>query len=148
METSSEEVMRVNYTSPLKIIKQCLPHMISNQYGRIINMGSIWMNISKPNRSAYSASKSALHSISKSITSEYALQGILCNTISPGYISTDLTYQNNSKSQLSVLSQNIPVGRLGTPEEVAKLTYQLTIDNTFITGQNIVIDGGYSCTTY
>lgn len=147
LEVSNDEVMKVNYFAPLEIIKQCLPHMISNHYGRIINIGSIWIDILKPQRSAYSASKSALHSLTKAITSEYSPQGILCNTISPGYIGTDLTYQNNTKEQLDSFIKNIPVGRLGTPKEVAKLVYQLTIENTFITGQNIIIDGGYSCTT-
>lgn len=145
---TDEEVMKVNYFSPLQIIQQCLPYMTSNKFGRIINIGSIWIDFSKPSRSAYSASKSALHSLTKSITSEYSSQGILCNTISPGYIGTDLTYQNNTKEQLSLITQSIPVGRLGTPEEIARLVYQLTIENTFITGQNIVIDGGYSCTAY
>ena len=148
LEITDDEVMRVNYTSHLEIIKQCLPYMISNGYGRIINMGSIWINTSKPLRSAYRASKSSLHSLTQSITSEYTPKGILCNTISPGFIGTDLTYQNNTKEQLALISQHIPVGRLGTPEEISKLTYQLTIENTFIAGQEIIIDGGYSCTTY
>jgi len=145
LEVSDYETMRVNYFAPLEIIQQCLPYMISNRYGRILNIGSIWINISKPQRSTYSASKSALHALTKSITAEYAPHGILCNTLSPGYIGTDLTYQNNSKEQLNLIAQNIPVGRLGTPEEIGQVSYQLTIENTFITGQNIIIDGGYSC---
>lgn len=147
-DISDEEVMRVNYFSPLKIIQQCLPHMVQNQYGRILNIGSIWIELSKPQRSAYSASKHALHSLTKSITSEYAQYNILSNTISPGFIATDLTYQNNTKEQIEEIVKNIPVKRLGTPDEIAHLSYQLTINNTFITGQNIVIDGGYTCTAH
>jgi 3-oxoacyl-[acyl-carrier protein] reductase len=75
LEITDDEVMRVNYTFSLEIIKQCLPYMISNGYGRIINMGSIWINTAKPLRSAYSASKSSLHSLTKSITSEYTPKG-------------------------------------------------------------------------
>lgn len=146
LDISDENVMRVNYFSPFKIIQQCLPHMIQNRYGRIINIGSIWIQLAKPKRSAYSASKHALYSLSKSITSEYARYNILCNTISPGFIATDLTYQNNTEQELEKIVENIPVKRLGTPEEIANLVYQLTIENTFITGQNIFIDGGYSCT--
>ena len=145
---SDDIVMRVNYYSPLEIIQQCIPYMVDNQYGRIINIGSIWIDIAKPGRLAYSASKNALHALTKAITVEYSHLNILANTISPGYIGTDLTYQNNTKEQLALISQNIPIGRLGTPEEIAMLAYQLTIENTFITGQNIIIDGGYSCTTY
>jgi 3-oxoacyl-[acyl-carrier protein] reductase len=148
LDIDNDEIMRVNYTSPLEIIQQCLPYMISKEYGRIINVGSIWIDSAKPKRLAYSASKNALHSLTKALTAEYAHKGILSNTISPGFISTDLTYQNNSTEQLTALQHNIPVGRLGLPEEIARLVYQLTIDNTYIAGQNIKIDGGYSCTIY
>lgn len=145
---SNDEVLRVNYLAPLEIIQQCLPYMVEQNYGRIINIGSIWIDTAKPKRASYSASKSALHSLTKSLTAEYAHEGILSNTISPGFIGTDLTYQNNTKEEIALLTGQIPVGRLGYPEEVARLTYQLTIENTFISGQNIKIDGGYSCTTY
>jgi 3-oxoacyl-[acyl-carrier protein] reductase len=147
-QITDQEVMRVNYTSPLEIIQQCLPYMVKQNYGRIINIGSIWIDIAKPKRAAYSASKSALHSLTKSLTSEYAFNNILTNTISPGFIGTALTYQNNTKEELTLLSAQVPVGRLGTTEEIAKLVYFLTIENTFITGQNITIDGGYTCTTF
>jgi 3-oxoacyl-[acyl-carrier protein] reductase len=147
-DVSDEEVMKINYFSPLQIIQQCLPYMVKQNYGRIINIGSIWIETSKPKRAAYSASKSALHSLTKSLTAEYAHEGILTNTISPGFIGTDLTYQNNTQEEIDSLTKQIPVGRLGYPKEVAQLVYQLTVENTFISGQNIKIDGGYSCTTY
>jgi 3-oxoacyl-[acyl-carrier protein] reductase len=147
-QITDQEVMRVNYTSPFEIIQQCLPYMVKQNYGRIINIGSIWIDIAKPKRAAYSASKSALHSLTKSLTSEYAFNNILTNTISPGFIGTALTYQNNTKEELTLLSAQVPVGRLGTTEEIAKLVYFLTVENTFITGQNITIDGGYTCTTF
>jgi 3-oxoacyl-[acyl-carrier protein] reductase len=140
-----EEVMRVNYFSPLKIIQQCLPYMIEKNVGRIVNIGSILGNLSKPERSAYSASKSALDMLSKSITSEYSKYNILSNTISPGYIKTDLTYKNNTSEQLEVISKKIPLNRLGGTEEIAELVKFLTLRNTYITGQNIIIDGGYTC---
>jgi len=147
-EISDEEVMRVNYFSPFEIIQQCLPYMMSRKFGRIINIGSIWIDLAKPKRAAYSASKHALHSLTMSLTAEYAKYNILSNTISPGFIGTDLTYQNNSKEEIERLISNIPVGRMGTPEEVTNLVYDLTISNTFISGQNIVIDGGYTCTAH
>ena len=142
------EVMLVNYLSPLKIIQQCLPHMVKNQYGRIINIGSIWIDTAKPGRLAYSASKNALHALTKAITAEYGHWNILANTISPGFIETELTFQNNTQDEILKMIHNIPVSRLGKPEEVAQLVYQLTVENTFISGQNIIIDGGFSCTTY
>jgi NAD(P)-dependent dehydrogenase (short-subunit alcohol dehydrogenase family) len=142
------EVMMVNYLSPLEIIQQCLPYMVEKQYGRIINIGSIWIDTAKPGRLAYSASKNALHALTKAITAEYGHWGILANTVSPGFIETELTFQNNTPDEILKMIHNIPANRLGKPEEVAKLVYQLTIENTFISGQNIIIDGGFSCTTY
>jgi len=147
-EISDEEVMRVNYFSAFEIIQQCIPHMVSQRYGRIINIGSIWIDLAKPKRAAYSASKHALHSLTKSLTAEYGEYNILSNTVSPGFIGTDLTYQNNTKEEIENLISNIPVGRMGKPEEVADLVYTLTVSNSFISGQNIVIDGGYTCTAH
>jgi len=147
-EINDKEVMQVNYQSPLSIIQQCIPHMLSNGYGRIVNIGSIWIELAMPKRLAYSASKNALHALTKAIVTEYGSQGIIANTVSPGFIGTDLTYQNNSESEIQNIKNKIPLKRLGTPEEIAKLTYQLTIENSFIAGQNIIIDGGYLCTAH
>jgi 3-oxoacyl-[acyl-carrier protein] reductase len=144
-DMDQELVMKVNYYSPLKIIQQCLPYMISQNFGSIVNIGSIWSNISKEKRAAYSASKSALESLARSITSEYGKFGILTNTVSPGFILTDLTKQNNTEGQIKELERNIPLNRLGTVNEVAELIYFLATKNSYITGQNIIIDGGYSC---
>lgn len=148
MDISDEEVMMVNYTSPLQIIQQCLPYMIKQNFGRIVNIGSIWIDVAKAKRAAYSASKSALHALTQTLTAEHAANNILTNTVSPGFIGTDLTYQNNTKQELDRLIGNVPVQRLGTPEEVADLVYYLTVNNNFITGQNIIIDGGYTCTAH
>jgi 3-oxoacyl-[acyl-carrier protein] reductase len=122
--------------------------MVHQKYGRIINIGSIWIDLAKPGRLAYSASKNALHSLTKALTAEYAQYNILSNTISPGFILTDLTTQNNTPEELEKLKENIPIKRLGLPSEIAKLVYLLSIENTYISGQNIKIDGGYLCTTY
>lgn len=145
-DVSDISIMTVNYFSPLSIVQQCLPYMVRMGYGRIVNIGSIWGTFSKKNRSAYSASKSALDSLSRSVTAEYARYNVLSNTISPGYIDTPLTHKNNNKNDLEIIRNNIPLGRLGIPYEIANLVYMLTIDNTYIAGQNIIIDGGFSCT--
>ena len=139
-------VMKTNYFSPLKITQLCLPYMKSNCYGRIVNIGSVWIEQTKTLRHAYSASKSALHELTKSLTSEFSKYNILANTVSPGFILTDMTKQNNNAEQIQKLAHQTPVNRLGTTEEVANLVYFLTVENSFITGQNIIIDGGFSCT--
>ncbi len=141
-------VMQVNYLAPLQIVQQCLPYMVSKQYGRIINIGSIWINTAKPARLAYSASKNALHALTKAITAEYGHFNIIANTVSPGFIKTELTLENNTPKEILNILHNVPASRLGEPAEVAKLVYQLTVENTFVNGQNIIIDGGFSCITY
>lgn len=147
-DVHTTEVMRVNYLSPLEIVQQCLPYMARRKFGRIVNIGSIWIDLAKERRSAYAASKSALHSMTMSITAEYASLGIVANTVSPGFIETDLTRQNNSPEELVRLSDAVPAKRLGMPEEVAELVHFLVVRNTFISGQNIRIDGGYQCTAH
>jgi 3-oxoacyl-[acyl-carrier protein] reductase len=119
--------------------------MIQQRLGHIINIGSIWSNIAKEKRAAYSASKSALESLARSITSECGKYGILANTVSPGFILTDLTKQNNTDDQIKELENNIPLNRLGTVNDIANFIYFLATQNSYITGQNIIIDGGYSC---
>jgi 3-oxoacyl-[acyl-carrier protein] reductase len=141
-----EEIMTVNYFSPLRLFKLCLPHMKKQNYGRVVNIGSVWVDYAKPGRSSYSASKNALHSLTKAITAEYGSYNILANTVSPGFFITDMTFQNNTEEDLKNLRSKIPLGRLGYTNEVADLVYFLTVKNSYISGQNIVIDGGYSCT--
>lgn len=141
-----EEIMHVNYFSPLRLFKLCLPHMKKQNYGRIINIGSVWLDYAKPGRSAYSASKNALHSLTKAITSEYGAYNILANTVSPGFFITDMTFQNNTEEDIKDIRSKIPIGRLGYTSEIADLVYFLSVNNSYISGQNIVIDGGYSCT--
>jgi 3-oxoacyl-[acyl-carrier protein] reductase len=141
-----DDIIKTNYFAPLSLVKLCIPHMIENNYGRIINIGSIWVDYAKSGRSVYSATKNALHALTKSITAEYADKNILANTISPGFIMTDMTLQNNTEEDIERIKSQIPVNRLGTTEEVANLVYFLTVENSYISGQNIRIDGGYSCT--
>ena len=141
-----EKMMTVNYFSPLRLFKLCLPYMKKQNYGRVVNIGSVWVDYAKPGRSSYSASKNALHSLTKAITAEYGTYNILANTVSPGFFITDMTFQNNTEEDLKDLRSKIPLGRLGYTNEVADLVYYLSVNNSYISGQNIVIDGGYSCT--
>jgi 3-oxoacyl-[acyl-carrier protein] reductase len=140
--------MQVNYQAPLSIIQQCIPYMVTKGYGRVVNIGSIWIELAMQKRLAYSASKNALHALTKAIIAEYSDKGIICNTVSPGFIGTDLTYQNNSELEIQKIKEKVPLRRLGTPEEIANLVLYLTVENSFIAGQNIIIDGGYSCTVH
>lgn len=145
LDSGDKNVMSVNYYSPLEIIKQCIPHMVNQKYGRIINIGSVWIDFAKEKRLDYSCSKQAMHGLTKIVASEYGKYNILTNTVSPGFISTDMTFSNNSPEQINTLSNSIPLKRLGTPSEIASVVYYLAVENSFINGQNIIVDGGYSC---
>jgi len=139
-------VMRVNYHAPLRIVQQCLPFMVYQRFGRIVNIGSIWIDLAKHDRLSYSASKAALHSLTRSLTAEYASYGILSNTVSPGFVKTDLTFANNTEKDLRTTICNIPLNRLCEPREIANIVYYLCVENTYMSGQNIVVDGGFTCT--
>ena len=145
LDIVNNEVMKVNYESPLEIVQQCLPYMINNRYGKILNIGSIWINTAKKGRLQYAASKNALHALTKSIVAEYSHHNIIANTLSPGFVKTKLTYKNNSKDDILKIINEVPLKRLGNTEEIAKMAYVLTIENNYINGQNIIIDGGFSC---
>lgn len=145
LHSQSEDVMKINYYSPLEIIKQCLPYMVNKNYGRIINIGSVWIDFAKEKRLDYSCSKQALHGLTKMLAVEYGKYNILTNTVSPGFVATDMTFLNNSDAQIQSLLNSIPIKRLAEPSEIAEIIYYLAIQNTFINGQNIIIDGGYSC---
>jgi 3-oxoacyl-[acyl-carrier protein] reductase len=141
-----DDIISVNFTSAVRIFQSILPYMKQNNFGRIVNIGSIWIDFAKPERFLYSASKKALHALTEHITAEYSNFNILANTVSPGYVETDMTYKNNTDQDIRAITQKIPINRLAKPEEIADLVYFLSVNNSYISGQNIIIDGGYSCT--
>lgn len=141
---SLNEVMFVNFNSYFRINRHFIPLMKQLEYGRILNIGSIWLDLAKISRGAYSVSKAALHAMTKQIAIEYGQYNILCNTLSPGFVETEMTYKNNSNEDIALIQKEIPQQRLAKPEEIAKLAYFLTVENSYINGQNIIIDGGYS----
>jgi 3-oxoacyl-[acyl-carrier protein] reductase len=120
--------------------------MIQKNYGRIVNISSVLQDFAKEGRSSYSISKTGIDMLTKSVAVEYSRYNVLCNTVSPGYIETELTYKNNTSEQIDSITSSLPIRRIGLPDEIAKLVYWLVTENSYITGQNIKIDGGYSCT--
>jgi NAD(P)-dependent dehydrogenase (short-subunit alcohol dehydrogenase family) len=145
-DTDYERIMTVNLHSPRKLVQLCLPHMIQKNYGRIVNISSVLQDFAKEGRSSYSISKTGIDMLTKSVAVEYSRYNVLCNTVSPGYIETELTYKNNTSEQIDSITSSLPIRRIGLPDEIAKLVYWLVTENSYITGQNIKIDGGYSCT--
>ena len=141
-----KNTFNVNFFSPYLITSYFLDKFREQNYGRIINISSVLGSYSKKYRSTYSSSKAALHSFTKSVVSETEGFNILTNTISPGYILTNLTTKNNTPDALSRIINTIPIKKLGESKEIAKWAYNLTIENDYINGQEIIIDGGLTCT--
>lgn len=147
-EISSEEfsaIENINLRAPFFISSAAAEIMARSGGGRIVNIGSIWSVISKEHRTLYSTMKSGLLGLSRSMAVEWAKKNVLINTVSPGFVNTDLTKQSLTEEELIDMSKKIPVNRLAEPGEIAELVAFLAGEsNTYLTGQNIVIDGGFS----
>ena len=139
------EIQQVNVTAPMLLCRALVPAMAANGWGRIVNISSIWGKISKEHRGPYSASKFALDGMTAALAAEVAQQGILANCIAPGFIATEMTERVLGPQGIAEMIAEVPVGRLGKPEEIAAFVAWLAgPENTYISGQNIAIDGGFS----
>ena len=117
--------------------------MKEQQWGRIVNVASVFGIVSRAGRGSYSASKHALVGFTKTAALEWGRDNILVNALCPGYVETELTYENNTMEQIRGLISSVPLQRLAKPAEIAAVAYFLgSEENTFITGQPVVADGG------
>jgi NAD(P)-dependent dehydrogenase (short-subunit alcohol dehydrogenase family) len=141
-----QQMFQVNLTAQLQLIKFVAPTMKKNNYGRIVNISSIWCDFSKEKRMLYSIAKSGVKALTRSAAVELSEYNILVNAIAPGFVNTEMTSQNNTPEQIKTLAEMLPIKRIAEPEEIAQAVYFLASDkNTFITGQTIFADGGFSC---
>ena len=137
---------QINVTSNLMLLQGLLPRMAATGYGRVVAVSSVYAHRARPGRVAYSASKAALEEMIKSVAVEYGSSGVLANCVAPGFVCTDLTYQNNDAQQLLELAARVPLGRLAEPEEIARfIAWLVSTENSYLTGQSLVIDGGFLC---
>lgn len=138
------DILAVNLEAPLMIIRELSKLMKKNNYGRVVNISSIFGVISKEMRSLYSISKFGLRGLTVSSSIELARYNVLVNSVSPGFVLTELTKNILSKEEMHELSMQVPVGRFATPDEISKVVLFLSSNhNTYITGQNIIVDGGF-----
>jgi acetoacetyl-CoA reductase len=135
-------VININLNSVFNVSKQVLDDMLEKGWGRVINVSSINGQKGQFGQTNYSAAKAGMHGFTKALAQETAAKGITVNTISPGYIGTDMVMAIKEEVRNQIVA-GIPVGRLGKPEEIAKLvSYLASDDAAFITGANIAINGG------
>jgi 3-oxoacyl-[acyl-carrier protein] reductase len=140
-----EKVQQVNVTAPFMLCQAVLIGMRERGWGRVVNISSIWGKISKAHRAPYSASKFAIDGLTAAISAEVASDGVLVNSIAPGFIDTELTRAILGIDGMNELVRQVPIKRVGSVEEVAKFVAWLSgPDNTYISGQNIAIDGGFT----
>ncbi|HAT9776993.1 TPA: acetoacetyl-CoA reductase [Legionella pneumophila subsp. pneumophila] len=137
-----QEVINANLTSVFNMTKTVLSNMLDNGYGRIITISSVNGRRGQFGQCNYAASKSALYGFTKSLAQEVAKKGITVNTVSPGYIKTEMLASMRDDILEAIVAQ-IPVGRIGQPEEIARVVAFLADEQSgFITGANFDINGG------
>lgn len=155
VETTSEDdfdrLFQVNVKGMFNCIKAAMPKLKENGGGSILNMCSVAATIGIPDRFAYSMTKGAALSMTLSVARDYVQDGIRCNCLSPGRVHTPFVdgflaknYPGQEKEMYNKLAATQPIGRMGTPEEIAELAYFISSDaGSFITGANFNIDGGF-----
>lgn len=137
-----DRVIRTNLSSAFYCCREAIPYMVSQKSGRIINISSMWGTSGASCEAAYSASKSGLHGLTRALAKELAPSNIQVNAIACGVIDTEMNAWLNEEER-NALSEEIPTGRFGSPEEAARLTLMLAETPSYLTGQIIGLDGGF-----
>ncbi len=137
-----QDVIKADLDSVFYCTREAVKAMVRGKWGRIVNLASVVGLIGNPGQANYCAAKAGIIGFSKSVAREYASKGITVNCVAPGFIATDMTGVLAESAQEALLSQ-IPVGRPGTPQDVAQAIAFLTADgSSYITGQVLAVDGG------
>jgi 3-oxoacyl-[acyl-carrier protein] reductase len=137
-----DDVLNINLKGTFNCIKAVTKTMMKQRAGRIINVSSVVGVSGNPGQANYVASKAGIIGLSKGVAKELASRGITVNVVAPGYVDTDMTTALSDKAKEMMISQ-IPLGRVGTPEDIAAAVVFLASDNAaYITGQVIQVNGG------
>ena len=143
-DESLDIMLKTNLSGPLKLIQAIVPGMKAIGGGKILSFSSIWGLRSKEVRTLYSMGKFGIRGMTAALARELGPDNILLNTIAPGYVLTDMTFKNVPEEERKKICQEIPLGRMAYPEEIAKIvSFLISPENTYITGQTIVADGGF-----
>ena len=137
-----DEVFAVNTRGSMLVCREAAKYMLQHHSGSIVNISSMWGMVGASCESVYSASKTAIIGFTKALAKELAASGITVNCIAPGVIDTDMNRALGQQT-LDALAQETPVGRIGTPREVAQAALYLA-SAPFVTGQILAVDGGFS----
>ena len=138
-----QDVINTNLLGTIYATKAVSENMLSNHYGKIITISSMWGEVGASMESIYSASKGGVIAFTKAMAKELGYNGINVNTISPGLIDTDMN-KDLSKEDIDSLIENTPSSRIGVPQDIAKAAYFLASDDaSYINGQVISINGGF-----
>ena len=138
-----DNIIKTNLTSLYNTSKCAVPIMLRLGGGRIVNISSVWGQVGASTEVAYSASKGGVNGFTRALAKELAPSNISVNAISCGVIDTDMNRSHLSDDDLEVLRNEMPAGRLGTPEEVADMTLKIVTSPEYMTGQIISLDGGW-----
>lgn len=137
------KIINTNLNGTIYCSKECAKHMIKNNYGKIVNISSVWGLYGASGESIYSASKGGVIAFTKALSKELIYSNINVNAIAPGCVDTDMM-KNYSNEELENIKSNIPLNRFASTNEIAELALYLASDNaSYITGQTIQIDGGF-----
>jgi 3-oxoacyl-[acyl-carrier protein] reductase len=140
-----EDVLSINLKAPYFLCKSIGSAMAEQGGGSILNIASIWSVVTKPQRTLYTTAKAGLAGLTRALAAELGPSGVLVNTLSPGFTLTDLTRESLSDEEMKGLCDQIPLRKMADPEDIAKVAaFLVGPDNRYITGQNIVADGGFT----
>lgn len=140
-----EATMKVNFESVAQILNFFAGAQSKIDQASNVALSSLYAEGARVGRSSYSASKAALEAVFRSLATEFGPRGVRYNIVRPGFIGTDMTHRNNSKSQIYEMLKRVPMNRLGSPSEIASVVeFLISRSSSYMNGSVVTVDGGYS----
>ncbi|WP_254525918.1 SDR family NAD(P)-dependent oxidoreductase [Natrinema caseinilyticum] len=144
-ESNWRATLELNLTGVYHGCLAAVERMVADGGGSIVNIGSVFGVVGAPNSASYSATKGGVLALTRQIARDYADDGIRVNAVSPGFVDTPLLQEDTHEGTIAYAERETPMGRVGDPAEIADAVVFLIGDSaSFVTGQNLVVDGGYS----